>query len=37
MIKMEHLTNGCVRVTLENETTRVFNNELEAYEFILGG
>lgn len=37
MIKMEHLQNGAVRVTLENEVTRVFNNELEALEFILGG
>lgn len=37
MIEMEHLTNGTVRVTLVNGTTRVFNNELEALEYILGG
>jgi hypothetical protein len=36
MIKMEHLTNGAVRVTLENGVTRVFSDRLEAIQFILG-
>jgi hypothetical protein len=37
MIQLEHLTNGAVRVTLEDERTFLFNNEYEAIEFILGG
>ena len=36
MIKMEQLTNGAVRVTLENGVTRVFSDRLEALQFVLG-
>ena len=35
-MKMEHLTNGTVRVTLEDNRSFLFNNEFEAIEFILG-
>ena len=37
-MSIERLKNGTVRVTIESTgVTRVFQNELEAYEYILGG